>query len=80
VTVLVDVGPSNVAQVSMGGELLGAATPHRRGGLRVLTVAGREIGTTSGYQAAGELLARHAGCRRPRIQVRDAAQVSGARR
>jgi hypothetical protein len=80
VTVLVEVGTGDVAQVSLGGELLGAATPHRRAGLRVLTVAGREIGTTTGYQAAGELLARHAGYRRPRVQVRGAAPVNGAGR
>jgi hypothetical protein len=72
VTVLVEVGPTDVAQVSIAGELLGAATPHR-GGLRVLTVNGREIGATTGYEAAGGLLARHAGYRRPRVQVRAAA-------
>jgi hypothetical protein len=77
VTVLVDVGDDNDAQVSIDGELLGGAAPSR-GGLRVFTVTGREIGTASGYQAAANLLALHAGYRRPRTVVRGV--VRGARR
>jgi hypothetical protein len=78
VTVLVEVGPARIAQVSVAGELLGAATPYP-GGLRVFTVTGREIGCASGYEAAGGLLALHAGYRGSRTVVR-AARVSGADR
>lgn len=69
VRVLVEVGHDSTAQVSVAGELLGGATPYP-GGLRVFTVTGREIGYASGYEAAGGLLALHAGYRSPHTVVR----------
>lgn len=80
VDVLVQVGTDNAALVSVGGEVLGAATPYP-GGLRVYTVTGREIGCASGYEAAGGLLALHAGYRNSlRTVVHAARPVTGARR
>lgn len=79
VDVLVEVGRDNAARVSVGGEMLGVATPYP-GGLRVYTVTGREIGCASGYEAAGGLLALYAGYRNcPRTVVRAAHPVTGGR-